>query len=90
MHLVGANLLRSELIRRTVEVPGECSHHLHVRGYCSLGVITTLELFQHHLSKMGHRDLLVTHTLRQLTLKCLNDTHAKRVGGFVQTPLPES
>ena len=29
----------------------------------SLGVITTLEFFQHHFSKMGHRDLLVTQNL---------------------------
>ena len=33
-----------------------------VASYGSLGVITTLEFFQHHFSEMGHRDLLVTQT----------------------------
>jgi hypothetical protein len=29
-----------------------------------IGVIATLEFLQHHFSKMGHTDLLVTHTLQ--------------------------
>src|SRR5882672_1339019 len=33
----------------------------------SLGVITTLEFFQHHFSKMGHSDLLVTQNLSHPT-----------------------
>ncbi len=28
-----------------------------------LGVVAPLEFFQHHASEMGHKSLLVTHTL---------------------------
>jgi hypothetical protein len=31
-----------------------------------LGVVAPLELVQHRLAKMGHRNLLVTHTLPAL------------------------
>jgi len=68
--------LRPELIRRTVEILRKCSHGLYVRGYCSQRVITTLEFFQPHLSKMGTGTNLVTHTLRQITKKCSTDAHA--------------
>jgi hypothetical protein len=39
----------------------------YVEGLCErfyvLGVVTPLEFLQHRLSEMGHRNLLVTHTL---------------------------
>jgi hypothetical protein len=36
----------------------------------SLSAITTLEFVQHLFAKLGHRDLLVTHTLRHRRWKC--------------------
>jgi hypothetical protein len=55
---------------------GEGSYDLYVAGYGSLRVIATLEFLQHHFSKLGHRDLLVTHTLLQLTTEWLSQPHA--------------
>jgi hypothetical protein len=45
------------------EVRRELLDGVDVGSYGILGVITTLELIQHQLSKMGHKDLFVTHTL---------------------------
>jgi hypothetical protein len=53
----------TKLIWRTMEVTGEVFHDLRVSVYGSLRVIATLEFLQHHLSKLGHRDLLVTHKI---------------------------
>ena len=38
----------------------EILERLDVAVYGSLGVITTLEFFEHHFAKSGHEDLLVT------------------------------
>jgi hypothetical protein len=87
LHLIGADVLLSELGRRPMEVPGEIFHYLQV-GYCgSLREITTLEFFQHHCSEMGYRDLLVTQRLRRFA-RTPQPTHTRsvrRAGGFVQT-----
>src|SRR5580658_7699648 len=64
VHLIGADLFGSELIWSTVKILGEGLHNFQVALHGSLRVITTLELFQHPFAKLGHRDLLVTHTLR--------------------------
>src|ERR1700679_1229342 len=72
-----------------MEIVSEGFHNLQVAIHGSLRVITTLEFLQHHLAKLGHRDLLVTHTLLQ---RCRNLQAAaldsvRRAGGFVQTPM---
>ena len=43
---------------------GEPTDSVNVRLYGSLGVIAALEFLERHFSKLGHRDLLVTHTIR--------------------------
>ena len=62
--LVSADLFRTELIGRAMKVTGKGLHYFQVAFHRSLRAITTLEFPQHHFSKLGHRDLLVTHTLR--------------------------
>ncbi len=76
--LIGADLLRPKLVGGTMEIVGEGLHDLQVAFHGSLRVITTLELFQHHFAKLGHRDLLVTHTLRQTRRNASTYTHAQR------------
>ena len=60
--------------------------------YGSLGVITTLEFFQHHFAKSGHGDLLMTRQListnRQLLLRHVTRS-VRRAAGFVQTAFEE-
>src|ERR1700733_14247499 len=94
VYLIGAYLFRPKLIRRTTKMFCERLHHLQIAVHSSLRVITTLELFQHHFAKLGHRDLLVTHTLRHRRGKVSTcDTRSvRRAGGFVLTPqrLPTS
>jgi hypothetical protein len=63
MHLVRSDVLRPKLVGALPEVRRELLDGVDVGSYGILGVITTLELIQHQLSKMGHKDLLVTHTL---------------------------
>jgi hypothetical protein len=49
-------------------VPGELLHCMQVRPYGVRRVVTTLELVEHQLAKMGHRGiLLVTRTLNPAT-----------------------
>jgi hypothetical protein len=56
-------MIGSELVGRLMEVLGEVLHDSQVPFYGTLGVITTLEFLQHLFSKLGHRDLLVTHKI---------------------------
>lgn len=60
VYLVFADLIWSEFFWGASEVFGEPRDDLNVRPCGILGVIATLELFQHHFSEMGHKDLLVT------------------------------
>ena len=60
--LVFANMPRAQTIGSAVEVPSKISNCMDVRTYGILRIIKTLEFFQHHFSKLGHRDLLVTQT----------------------------
>jgi hypothetical protein len=45
-----ADLIQAQLIGRFVKVLGELANNLHIRPCRILGVITTLEFLQHHLS----------------------------------------
>ena len=55
IRLVLANVLRSELIRRATKVTRKIFDRLDVAVDGSLSVITTLEFFEHHFAKVGHR-----------------------------------
>jgi hypothetical protein len=61
--LVGADVFRTKLVGTFPEVRREVRNGVEISSYGILSVIATLEFVQHHLSKMGHKDLLVTHTL---------------------------
>jgi hypothetical protein len=74
--LVLAQMFGSELVGRLVEVLGEILHDSQVPFYGTLGVITTLEFLQHHFSKLGHRDLLVTHKILLPKRDCHRDHYA--------------
>jgi len=50
-----ARHFRSELIRRAPKVTREILDGSDVAAYGSLSVITTLEFFEHHFAKVGHR-----------------------------------
>jgi hypothetical protein len=64
MDLLLADMIRPELLRRTVKVLGELLDRMDVRPHGVRRVVTTLKLIEHQLAKMGHRGiLLVTHTL---------------------------
>src|ERR1019366_2718571 len=56
IRLVLANVLRSELIRRAVKVTRKILDRLDVAVDGSLRIITTLEFFEHHFAKLGHRE----------------------------------
>src|SRR5215469_18196733 len=58
---------RAQAIRWAVEVARKFLDGTDVTAYGFCRVVTTLEFLQHHFSKMGHRDLLVTHNLAQPT-----------------------
>src|SRR3989442_14888015 len=51
------------LVRRAFETFREVLGRSQVRVDHVRRVVSALEFFQHHLSEMGHRRLLVTHTL---------------------------
>src|SRR5215813_10884304 len=61
-------------------------------GDCgSLRVIPTLEFLERPFSKLGHRDLLVTHTIWQRRRPLALITRSvRRASGLVQTALAES
>src|SRR5204863_8484280 len=58
IRLVLANVVRSELVGRAVEVPRELVNGTEVCARCSRSVVATLEFLEHQLSKMGHNNLL--------------------------------
>src|SRR5437762_14102073 len=47
---------RAQAVRRTVEVSSKILDGPDVVAYGMLREVTTLEFFQHHFSKTGHRD----------------------------------
>src|ERR1035437_2173651 len=90
MQLVLPNLQRAEVIGRTVKVLGEPPDSVNVRPYGSLGVIAALEFLERHFSKLGHRDLLVTQTIRSRFLPLASTTRSvRRASGLVQTAFAE-
>src|ERR1039457_7259911 len=72
VHLIGADLFRAKLIRRTAEMFCERLYNFQVAVHGSLRVITTLELFQHLFTKLGHGDLLVTHKISRSEVEMLD------------------
>src|SRR6516164_2742629 len=54
--LIFANVSRAQTIGRTAESSSKIFHCPDIVAYGTLRVIKTLELIQHHFSKMGHRD----------------------------------
>jgi hypothetical protein len=79
-----------EFIGRLMEVFGEFPNNPQIPFYSTLSIVPTLEFLQHHFSEMGHRDLLVTHTISPSSadLSPLSSTRSvRRVSGFVQTRL---
>jgi len=78
VHLIGADLFRPKLIRRTAEMFCERLYNFQVAVHGSLRVITTLEFFPHQFAKLGHRDLLVTHKILPSKCGCYPDHHAQR------------
>src|SRR5215470_2819584 len=70
-------------------MPCESFHMADVVARGTLRVMTSLELLQHDFSKMGHRDLLVTHTLPDAGHhhSCRDHLRAsvRRASGFVLT-----
>src|ERR1019366_2577862 len=62
--LVAAQMIRTELVRRLVEVLREPLDETQITPRCACRVVTTLELFEHHFAKTSHSVLPpVTHTL---------------------------
>jgi hypothetical protein len=63
-----------------------------VVAYGILCIITKLEFFQHHFSKMGHGNTSCDphlHLSHQATNAALPHAQRPPPGGYVQTPLPE-
>src|SRR5215472_7996612 len=88
MQLVLPNLQRTELIGRTVKVRSEPPDSVNIGACGSLGVIAALEFLERHFSKLGHRDLLVTHPIRSRLQPLASATRSvRRASGLVQTAL---
>jgi hypothetical protein len=71
MCLILANVIQTELIGRLAEKSGEPLDSADVSAYSCLREVTSLEFLQHDFAKMGHRDLLVTHTILLASAHCL-------------------
>jgi len=63
VRLILAEVRLIELVWRAAEMLGEPLDGFEVVVNRRLGVVAPLEFVQHRLSEMGHRNLLVTHTL---------------------------
>ena len=68
-----------------MEASRKIFHYPDVTAYGSLSVITTLKIFQHHFSEMGHRDLLVTQIY--LSGKATTAPSASRVASAARAAL---
>ena len=78
---------RAQAVWRTIKSSSKIFNCPDVVAYGSLCVIKTLEFFQHHFAKSGHRDLLMTRQLISTNKQpLLRSSHAKRPpqSGFVQ------
>src|SRR5260370_36321345 len=78
MYLILAAVLRSQLVRRTMEVLSELLQNEGVGLYGILGVISTLEFIEHLFSQMGHSGppFYVNHTIACLAHSCYLSRHA--------------
>ena len=65
--LVLADVIWSQLVGTTVELSRKLVNGSEISADGAGSVISTLEFLEHHLSKMGHRDLLVTAPYRDLS-----------------------
>ncbi len=63
VRLIRPQMALIESVRRRAKVLRESLDCLEVVLNRGLGVVASLEFLQHGLSEMGHRHLLVTHTL---------------------------
>src|SRR5687767_6267234 len=85
-----ADLLGPTLVGWTMEEARKLLDGSQVRARGRFGVITTLEFVEHHFSKMGHKDLLVTRPYRHRNANAREPLHAKRLPtGLVQTALSD-
>ena len=62
--LILTQMVVVQLIRWFAVVGRELFDGLKVILYSGFSEVTTLEFLQHHFSKLGHRDLLVTHKIQ--------------------------
>src|SRR5215470_12436763 len=87
LRLIFADVPRTQAVWRTIKSSSKIFNCPDVVAYGSLCVIKTLEFFQHHFAKSGHRDLLMTRQLISTKKQSLlRSSHAKRPpqSGFVQ------
>src|SRR5215831_4791241 len=84
VQLILADVVAVELVGRAVEVLGETPNRAGVGDCGSLRVIATFEFLERPFSKLGHRDLLVTHTIWQRTRPLALPTRSvRRASGLV-------
>jgi len=92
MQLELPNFLYTESLWRAVEVFSKLLDGSDIGTCGSLGVIPALEFLEHPFSKLGHRDLLVTHTISSC-LPCRGPfptRSVRRASGLVQTAITET
>src|ERR1700693_4359149 len=70
MGLVLANMIWTKLIGRLAEESCEPLDSANISAYSCLREVTSLEFLQHYFAKMGHRNLLVTHTILLASTDC--------------------
>src|SRR5215831_13909396 len=91
VQLILADMVAVELVRRPAKVLGETPDRADVGNCGSLRVIAALEFLERPFSKLGHRDLLVTHTIWQRRWPlALTTRSVRRASGLVQTGFSES
>src|ERR1043165_5361076 len=91
VQLILANMIAVELVGRAVKVLGETPDRADVGDCGSLRVIATFEFLERPFSKLGHRDLLVTHSIWQRRRPRASTTRSvRRASGLVQTALSET
>ena len=77
IRLVLADVLRDESIRRAPKVSHNILDRLDVAADGSLSVVTTLEFFEHHFSKVVIGKLLMTQPHRLTPLLPTSDTRKR-------------
>jgi hypothetical protein len=77
IRLILADVIRPQLVGRTVEVSRELVYGPEINARGTGCVVSTLEFFEHQFSKMGHRDLLVTATYRDSAPAADHDQHPR-------------